>query len=309
MVTVDLGAPPAAPTNLLDGLPRRLPLTLPELRLAAERAGGAPLPFEAGASAPAGSPLEARLGETRASTEDAAYAATLAGLQEPAGSLHRRGLLVDGRLDPGLAGAIGLLATPSVAVDLDVVVDGVQVKSWHRHHGRAVATLSTADGIVFELAWLLVSQWGDELGRVAALPRDLPLRTSGVPASVDLPFELLDAAGEAVHRGRGDLLPVLADQHTDGVVADGRPAPDADVAGLLQALSRETRGRLRALVADVSQGAPEVVGVVSWLLLADGWHALETRDVDGDDHRVRVRAVAPDDLAGALAPVVAEVSS
>ncbi len=309
MVTVDLGAPPAAPTSLLEGLPRRLPLTLPELRLVAERAGGAPLPFDAGASAPAATLLETRLGETRSSTEDAAYAAALGGLPDPAGSLQRRGLLVDGRLDPGLAGAIGLLATPSVAVDLDVVVEGVQVKSWHRQQDRGVATLSTADGIVFELAWLSASQWGDELGRVAALARDLPLRSSGVPASVDLPFELLDAAGEALHSGRGDLVPVLADQHAGAVVADGRPVPDADVAGLLQTLSRETRGRLRALVADVSEGAPEVVGVVSWLLLADGWHALETRDPDGDAHRVRIRAVTPGDLAGALAPVVAEVSA
>ncbi len=46
MVTVDLGAPPAPPASTLDGLPRRLPMTLPELRLAAEKAGGAPLPFE-----------------------------------------------------------------------------------------------------------------------------------------------------------------------------------------------------------------------------------------------------------------------
>ncbi len=52
--------------------------------------------------------------------------------------------------------------------------------------------------------------------------------------------------------------------------------PDADVAGLLQTLSRETRGRLRALVAHVGEGPPAVVGVLSWLLLSDGWHALET---------------------------------
>ena len=46
MPTIDLSTPPPPPATLLDGLPRRVTLTLPELRLVAERAGGAPLPFE-----------------------------------------------------------------------------------------------------------------------------------------------------------------------------------------------------------------------------------------------------------------------
>jgi hypothetical protein len=309
MVTIDLGTPPAPAASVLDGLPRRLPLTLPELRLAAERSGGAPLPFEMAAPTTT-SPLEDRLGESRGSAEEAAYSAALDALHEPAGSLERRQLLVDGRLEPGLAGAIGLLATPDVAVDIDVVVEGVHVKSWQRQSDLGVATLSTADGIVFELAWLPADQWADELGRVAMLPADLHMTASGVPAWVDLPFELLNAAGEALHSGRGDLVSVLADHHSGTVVEDGRPVADADVAGLLQTLSRETRGRLRALVAHVGDGPPSVVGVVSWLLLADGWHALETH-TGGDTAvpLVRLRAVGPSDLAGALAPVIAEVTA
>ena len=308
MVTIDLGTPPTAPASALDGLPRRLPLTVSELRLAAEKAGGAPLPFEM--TAPTTTPLEDRLGQTRGSAEEAAYVAALEALHEPAGSLERRRLLVDGHLEAGLAGAVGLLATPDVAVDLDVVVEGVQVKSWHRQSELGVATLSTADGLVFEIAWMPASQWGDELGRVAALPRDLPMSASGVPATVDLPFELLDAAGEALHSGRGDLVPVLADHHAGAVVEGGRPVPDADVAGLLQTLSRETRGRLRALVAHVGDGPPTVVGVVSWLLLADGWHALETHAGTGSDAPlVRLRAVEASELGGALAPVIAEVTA
>ncbi len=309
MVTIDLGTPPAPAASVLDGLPRRLALTLPELRLAAERAGGAPLPFEMAAPTTT-HPLEDRLGQSRGSAEEAAYAAALGALHEPAGSLERRQLLVDGQLDPGLAGAIGLLATPDVAVDIDVVVEAVRVKSWQRQSDLGVATLSTADGIVFELAWLLTDQWADELGRVATLPADLHLTVSGVPASVDLPFELLDAAGEALHSGRGDLVPVLAAHHSGAVVEDGRPVADADVAGLLQTLSRETRGRLRALVAHIGDGPPSVVGVVSWLLLADGWHALETHTGgDTDVPIVRLREVDPSDLAGALAPVLAEVTA
>ena len=216
-------------------------MTLPELRLAAERAGGAPLPFEM-AAATTTTPLEDRLGQTRGGTEEASYAAALAALHEPSASLERRGLLVDGRLEPGLAGAIGLLATPDLAVDFDVVVEGVQVKSWQRQSDLGVATLATADGIVFEIVWLPTDRWADELGRVATLPSDLRMSASGVPASVDLPFELLDAAGEALHSGRGDLVPVLADHHSGAVVKSGRPVADADVAGLLQTLSRETRG-------------------------------------------------------------------
>jgi len=309
MVTVDLGTPPAPPVSTLDGLPRRLPLTLPELRLAGELAGGAPLPFEMAAPTTT-NPLEDRLGQTRGSTEEAAYAAALEALHEPAGSLERRGLLVDGALDAGLAGAIGLLATPTAAVDVDVVVDGVQVKAWHRLSGHGVATLATSDGMVFEIAWLPTSQWGEELSRVAALPSNLPSRTSGVPAEVDVPFELLDAAGEALHIGRGDLVPVLADSHSGEVVEGGRPVAEADVAGLLQTLSRETHGRLRVLVASVAAGEPSVLGVVSWLLLSDGWHALEPHagPDPGDGRVVRVRAVGASDLAAVLAPVLAEAS-
>ena len=182
------------------------------------------------------------------------------------------------------------------------------MKAWHRQSDLGVATLSTADGIVFELTWLAPSQWGDELSRVAALPGDLPMRASGVPGEVDIPFELLDAAGEALHSGRGDLVPVLADHHSGAVVEGDRTVPDADVAGLLQTLSRETRGRLRALVAHVVGGSPTAVGVLSWLLLSDGWHALQTHQGAGDAPLVRVRAVDAGDLAPALAPLIAEVS-
>ena len=46
MVTIDLTTPPAPPASFLDGTARRLALTLPELRLVADLAGGAPLPFD-----------------------------------------------------------------------------------------------------------------------------------------------------------------------------------------------------------------------------------------------------------------------
>lgn len=306
----------------MDGLPRRVTLTLPELRLVARAAGGAPLPFET-PSAPteeqsggaAGRGLEGRLGQTRGSHEAEAYAAALASLREPEATLTRRGLLVGEEIDAALVGAVGLLATPSIAVDLDVAVGaeadepGTQVKAWHRQSRTAVSTLATADGVVFELAWFPVAQWAEELSRAAMIPEHLRLISSGAPR-IDLPFELLDAAAEAVRTGRPDLLPVLATQVTGTLVRE--PA----LVRILQALSGEARGRLRAMVArvdadphrpahEVREASETVTGVVSWTLLADGWRSLRTHERDGALW-VDIRPVRPHDLASDLAPALAE---
>ncbi len=309
MATVDLTNPPPPPTGLLDALPRRLSLTLPELRLAAERAGGAPLPFVLAEPAEPGGALEDRLGLSRGSTEDHAYAAALASLHDPAETLRRRGLLTGESLDEGLAGALGLLATPTVAVDLDVTIEGTRARAWHREAGGAVATLATVDGVVFELAWFAAAAWAAELGRAAMLPSDRSVRGTTLPDVIDVPFELLDAAGEAVRTGRSDLLPVLAARHSGSAVdPDGVPLGDVALASILSALVIDARGRLRALGADVSGDETRLVGVVSWVLLADGWHALRPHRV-GDDHRVEVRRVTVEDLAGDLAFVLAGVVS
>ena len=295
MATVDLGAARPAATGLLDALPRRLSLTLPELLLVAERAGDAPLPFvlpEAAGDAPA-TGLGDRLGPAPGATDTAELAALLGSLHAPQASLARRGLLVDTVLDEGLLGAVGLLAAPTVALDLDVTAGPARVRAWHRQRGDAVAALATADGVVFELAWFPTDRWADELARVAVVPEDLPVGESGVPDRLDLPYELLDASAEAVRSNRADLLSVLATEH--GVALEVVP--------VLAALATEVRGRLRAMVADVAGERTTVVGVLSWLLLADGWRALRPHD----GGRVEVRRVGPADLATELAPVIAEV--
>jgi hypothetical protein len=305
--TIDLSTPPPPPDGVLDALPRRAALTLPELRLVAEAAGGAPLPFDV--ADPAGSAsLEDRLGQSRGTVEDQAYRSVLDSLHDPRASLQRRGLLVDGAVDDGLLGAVGLLATPHLALDVDVVADQVQAKAWHRQAGEAVATLSTVDGVVFELAWFPTSSWPGELGRIAVIPEDLSLHESAVPALVDLPYELADAAAEALRSSRADLVDVLIARHAGEVLdADGAPVDDVETGRVLASLSSETRGRLRVLAADVSGTETSVVGVVSWVLLADGWRALAPHRVDGVP-RVAVRSVQPDDLATDLAPVLAEVT-
>jgi hypothetical protein len=307
MPTVDLSATPnpPGPDGLLSALPRRITLTLPELHLVAELAGGAPLPFEV--RSPPADVLDARLGRS-SGTDETAYADALAALPEPDAALSRRGLLRGGTLDAGLRGAIGLIASPTVALDLDVSAGNGRAKAWHRHAGGAVATLATADGIVFELGWFPVDRWGDELARAAVLPEEVTVGPSAVPDGLELPYELLDAAADAARSGRRDLLSVLTVEHAAQCrIGDRVAIQELELLAVLQGLTSECRGRLRALVADVSGGTTDVVGVVSWLLLADGWRSLRPHQVGSVGH-VTVTRVAPSQLALALAPVLAEVA-
>lgn len=310
MTTIHLTAPAAttADRSALDALPRRVALTLPELRLLAAEAGDAPLPFEPRTPSEGANPLESRLGQRRSAGSDDAYASALAALPDPSDSLTRRGLLTDGRADAGLVGALGLLATPEIALDLDVSAGGVQARAWHRQAGGAVATLATVDGLVFELAWFSAGQWADDLARVPVVPEEVTLTHSEVPAHLDLPYELVDAAGEALREGRDDLIPVLVAHHT-GEIHDGTGTAltDAAVVAAVTQLHAETQGRLRGLVARVDHEHTTEVGVLSWLLLADGWRALRAHG-DAAAPRVEISRVEPSDLAPALAPILAEVN-
>lgn len=316
MATIDLSAPTPAPEGTLEGLPRRLALTLPELQLLAAKAGGAPLPFElAETGGQNENALENRLGQSRPSTEDAAYLNALETLHAPEESLTKRGLLDGDTADTGVVGALGLLATPSAAVDIDLNIGGIRAKAWHRQRGSAVAALATSDGVVFELAWFESSHWASELGRVPVLPEEKSLNTSrggsAVGESVDLPYELLDAGAEAIRSGRNDLLDTIVANHSGASRdAQGKPLGDTEVSSLISSLVGETRGRLRALVADVEAGvgAVGVVGVVSWVLLADGWRSLRPHQ-EGGVSRVEVRRANATELAADLGPVLAEVSA
>lgn len=317
MVTVDLttrSAPLGTPDgHLLAELPRRLSLTLPELRLAAELAGGAPLPFSTRAPRPAQPPGSGRtIAETTPVSR--AYAATLDSLPDPRVSLARRGLVTPAgerrrpRLDPGLAGAIGLLATGDLVVEMDVSVGALRARSWHRQSGPAVATLSTMDGLVFELAWFGVDHWPRELARSAVLPQELPLEPSAVPADLCAPYDLVDAAGEALRTRRAELVDVLVAQRPDAVHAGGQQMDPLRAADALRAVHEETRGQLRVLTARVRASEIPSVGVVSWLLLADGWHAVVPRTEGGETLAV-LTATTAEELPGSLAVVVEAVSA
>lgn len=306
MVTIDLTTAAPAPQDTLDGLPRRLSLTLAELRLLAERAGGAPLPFEVREPSN-NSSLSTRLGPTSATGAAAAFTGALADLPDAEESLERRGL-TSGPVATSVAGAIGVLATPDLAIDIDVSIDGQRAHAWHRRSDNAVAALATADGLVHELAWFGVDQWADELSRVLTLPTDFVAAESSVPGDVTLPFELLDAGSEAARAGRTDLVAAMASRHlTDTADGDGEPLDLAAASAVVQALVSETRGRARLLVARTT-GPVHRVGVVSLVLLADGWRVLAARRV-GDLHLVDVRALRPGCLASVLAPVLAEMQA
>lgn len=291
MTTIDLGPTPPPSPEPWAGVPRRVGLTLTELSHACSTVG-APLPFEAVESSAGG--LDARLGQTRSSAEDDAFAAAVAAFGDPADSLARRSLVSDDVLEPGLAGALGLLATPAVAVDLDVAIDSLRAHAWHRQDADAAASLATVDGLVYELSWFPVAGWAGELARVAAPPDDTVSRSSQVPDHLEVPFELADAVFEALRTGRGDLVPVL----TSG---------DPTLSSVLTAFAHEAHGRLRAIVASVADYESSPIGVISWTLVADGWRALRTTSVDGELTLVITR-VQPTDLAAELAPVLAEVA-
>ncbi len=142
---------------------------------------------------------------------------------------------------------------------------------------------------------------------MTTVPEDLPLTTSRVPALLDVPYALADAVGEAVRSSRSDLVPILMSQAEGEVRADGEALGEAEATAAVSAVHSESRGRLRILAAEVAEGATSSVGVVSWVLLNDGWHSLTPRHDDGA--RVSVALVEPDDLATELAPVLAQVST
>ena len=311
MVTIDLGPPRPDPRDLLDGLPRRVALTLPELLHVAAAAGGAPLPFDRRRPpihSRAGRPAAARRGRRRGA---AAYAATLARLARRRTSRWpAAGCSSADAVDDGLLGAVGLLATPRFALDLDVVAGGVQAAGWHRQSGDAVAV--AVDRRRAGLRARLVPDLG--LGRRAepASP------SSRGPAARGLarPGLRRPAARAGRRRRRGGALPPLRP-----AAGAGRPPPgpghrrDRRPAHRPRGRHRADRARQRGPGPACARWSPTcpapsatTVGVVAWTLVADGWRALRPHTVD-DRLRVEVRRVIPEDLAAELAPVLAAVTA
>ena len=62
-----------------------------------------------------------------------------------------------------------------------------------------------------------------------------------MPDRVDLPYELADAAAEALRSSRADLVTVLASRHAGEVLdADGAPLTDVEAGRVLAALAHRS---------------------------------------------------------------------
>lgn len=221
---------------------------------------------------------------------------------DPHAELVRSGLALPGTggvpvLTDGLAAALALLGRPEAVVDLTLVRaigPPGRVTSWQARAGRRVTTVTAAGPGQVELAWFGVDHWADELARAVRLPPvDIQARRSGT----ELPYSLVVAAGAALRGGRDDLLAELV---AGEVGLPGATAP------LLRRLHTSARGRLLAAVAGP---AARRCGVLSWVLLPDGWWALEPHAPRRGDPWVSVRPVGPERLGEQVALLCWAVAS
>lgn len=317
-------------------VPRRVRLDLAELVLAARLAGDVPLPFTLPSTLPEDDadldgdrPAERvtermaeRMAERLAGRPDAEVGAEHVrrlhaelervdddGDRGAAAGLAERGLVIDGVLEPGLAGALQVLAGGPLSLRLDVSVrrraGDSRVRSWFGVAPGLVAQLSTGTGLDLEVAWFDPQLWVSQLERAARVQPWVPQAAAmEVPAYADLPSELLVGAQKACREQRTDLLAGLARSHR-GRVRLGRPgevaeADDDQATALLHTLGQECRGRLR-LQALRRDRLPEArPAVLSWLLLDDGWHELRP----GRHATTVLRRREPRDLGVLTAPLV-----
>lgn len=315
-VTLALDGSPAPAPDPAARLPRRVRLSRQAVEHLAELTR-TPLPWP---GPPAPSPTAAALGPAAAPAPD-----------EPGDAVAElraaRLLTALGDVHPEVAGAMSVLGAPEVLLDLDLSVrrsDAVagyaQLHAWHRLRGGRVTTLATAGGPL-ELGWLRAELWQVELARAVTVTR--PRTTARSPEPVlDLPHELLLGAGEALRLHREDVLGELVARHAGSVLTEdprrdggtgrtdsgGRPLGRAATEEQLRLLHTSVLGRMRTLVAGVGTDGARRAGWVSWLLLPDGWRALEphVRDLEP---RVLVHPVEPLRLGVEVARLVAEVTA
>lgn len=321
------GSEAAEPTVL----PRRLVLGLDELLVLARMSGDLRLPLHLPAPSGADTPrdrLAARLsGGTAAPEQEAesliAGATAAAADDGPDGAAARltdAGLLHDGTPPGELRGALEVLDHPEVLVTLDLTVarrgGEVALRAWFAAAAGAVVQLATVGGLRYELGWFGLRDWSAALARAVDVGSLLPA-SAGPPAgdaepdalsaAWSIPHELLLSGAAAVRDRREDLLDELLRMHT-GTVRDehGDAVDDLTARTWLTRLESGTLGRMHLTVASVHD--ERTAGVLSWLLLEDGWHELRAR-VDQREHVVDVRRVAPADLGRRIAPLVGEVLS
>lgn len=171
-------------------------------------------------------------------------------------------------------------------------------------NGRAVR-MTTENGSDWEVEESTVRCWATrlvaELAAAARRARDSTgSEAVSLPVALALPTDLLISSGEAVLRGREDLLaelvrvPVMRAREA----AAWAVVPEHRRAHLLRALHRQVRGHLRLTALDRTTAQQQTIG---WLLYRDGWRDL-TAGAPGISRLTRHRpAVLADRLVAALA--------
>lgn len=217
---------------------------------------------------------------------------------------HRRRASV---LDPEVSAALAELSLSDLVVTLDLAVrrgpsGPARLHGLHGVRGDRVTAVSTAFTGVVELTRHDLARWQDELARAVTVssPGAAPPPRPGLL----IPWDLLVGTAAARARHRPEVYDVLVARALGACHAGNR---ELDLAGCHEQLRRlhGSPGRLRVVGAG-SSGTRRRIGWVSWLLFADGWHAL-TPTVR--DHRpmVRLEPRDPADLASEAAVWLAEV--
>ncbi len=183
------------------------------------------------------------------------------------------------------------MRTTDLVVVLDLAVRRgsatSRVRACHSLQGRRVDMLRLTGN---DVTWgsIDVRDWRAELGRVCRVPvhRDAPPPPEAGPG---LPWDLVVGTGAARSRHRPDLAAAILSR------------ADPPLRGQVDHLFVSAVGRLRAVGIQPSRRR---IGVVSWLLFADGWRALTPHlgaGGTGPRAMLRLEPRAPEDLAREVA--------
>ena len=170
----------------------------------------------------------------------------------------------------------------------------VQVHSNQALRGDVVAAVTRA-GPRAEAALWPVEEWAARLAQIVDVP--VPDAPDPPDAEVEVPFDVLLGAGEALRTHRPDVLDELV-----------RRAASRDPTRLHEQLVRLHTAVVGRLLAVVVAGGADAAraGWVSWLLFGDGWRSLTPVRRNGQPVVV-LAPVGPADLGPQVAAHVARV--